>query len=206
MIHFVARLFYCGEKKFKELEAMLSHPPSKLVEFLTTNPKPVSKLPELQVGDSLSYSDRNGVTYVVHTTKDGLRTEEDNTLQDAWFKTKNELLDAEFPDCPFHICLDDSELCMLDEPFTTEVTLTVIDDRACSEFFGFDEDDPRRQTLFSSIEVSQVDGRPITLRQILTRMIQTPSYAEIAQHTNHNFLECFVRDFSPRTYTSCFGS
>lgn len=172
---------------------------SKLVEFLTSRPRPASGLPVCKVGESLSFKTRDGVPYTVHTTKEGVETEVDSTLADAYYETMQQLVDAEFPGCPFAICLEHEALRQLDEPFTAEATISVLDDRAsgAADACGY--------SLPSQIEVSQVGGRPITLRQILIQMSQTPAYAEMAQRTDHNFFEGFEQS-SAAQYTACFGS
>jgi len=116
----------------------------------------------------------------------------DEIDKDFYFETMYELTDKEFPNCPFSISLPTEELIKLDKPFTDQKTIVIRDDRACSPFkyIGFSEGDPRRELFSSYTIVTQRNGQPITLRQVLKKMITTPEYHKMCDAgVNHRFLE-----------------
>ena len=104
------------------------------------------------------------------------------------YDTYFQLIEDEFPNFPFSISLCDKVLLELDLPFTDETSIIIKDGRASCEFFGFTEGDSRKNGLCSYTLITQKNGKPITLRQILIAMSNTPEYTQISPYTEHNFL------------------
>ena len=91
----------------------------------------------------------------------------------------------QFPDSPFEIdCIEN--LKELDEPFTQQTGIIIKDDRAgqlcckplvCPNNYYYDgmEENERNQHI-NYMGISKVDNKPITLRQIVNKMISNPHY------------------------------
>jgi len=79
-----------------------------------------------------------------------------------------ELINLEFPDCPFSICLPEEELLRLDEPFCDSKKVKLIDGNIHSDNFYYSNVPIEIiNRMKKNISVYQIDNTPITLRQIL---------------------------------------
>lgn len=107
-------------------------------------------------------------------------------------------IEKEFPNSPFVISIDDEELVKLDEPFTDEKTIYIMDSR-------FDDMDYYQYDV-AKMKVERIDNKPITLRQILETMIKDKHYHyDMVICDCHTFLEGF-RETSNTVYEAIFGS
>ena len=153
---------------------------SELVTFLKNTPYPYNLA--IPSEDKIrSYGSRtiNGVSVGVYTKHDGDVVIVDNTSEDLWNEKYHELVDLEFPNAPFTICLSNDELLQLDEPFTDKEHIIIKDDRGKStNCYG------------SYLRVQKKGETPITLRQILNAMIQNDDYKLMNEKKEtHCFLE-----------------
>lgn len=137
--------------------------------------------------------------FVRHHTLD----RDDDTFDDDYTELQR-LLQLEFGECPFTICLDREDLLRLDEPLTDQSHVVVHDGRASSPS-GFPMNDPRRERLTTDTVVSAIDNQPITLRRILHTIKNVPEYAEIAGQSDRIFLET-IEQCTPSRFSCYFGS
>ena len=120
-----------------------------------------------------------------------------------------EELDETFPKTPFSIsCVD--YLHELDEVFTEQNTIIIVDDRAKS-WHVWNETFNDVQNIHEYINytvVKKVNEQPITMRQVIQAMIDDKHYwNEVVQRDCHVFLEGFdKRDRSEIEYVAYFGS
>ena len=177
-----------------------------LVDFIKNNPVSDSE-PDLEVGDSLGTRTIDGINYVILTKKDSTIITIDKTEFDRLSDIKHELLEKEFPDIPFSICLPDDELVKLDEPFTDEPVIFIRDRRASEHSYMWHEvPEEIRNKYNSNIKIEKMGGNPITLRQIINEMAITDEYSKMEEAMDdHRFLEGFDRS-TPIQYFASFGS
>jgi len=115
-------------------------------------------------------------------------------------------LDEIFPNCPFTIsCIEDIK--ELDETFTEEKTIIIKDDRASETNYYYSEFNKNQLAQYVDyLVIKQKDDKPITLRQILTEMSNSPHYNdEVVIGDDHRFLEFFEQN-TDIEYTMFFGS
>ena len=120
-----------------------------------------------------------------------------------------ETLDRAFPKTPFSIsCVDD--VFELDEDFTDEQVVIIVDDRAKYwHFWGDMFSDIRNISEYINYTVvRKVDDKPITLRQMIQAMIDDKHYwNEVVMRDSHQFLEGFDRrERSNIEFVCSFGS
>ena len=111
-----------------------------------------------------------------------------------------------FPRAPFSIsCVDD--IAELDETFTDEQVILILDDRCLGYYF--DDINPEERTkYFHYTVVKQNNNQPITLKDVIQALIDDTHYwDEFVMSDPHCFLEMF--DKSKRSniqYTMFWGS
>jgi len=121
------------------------------------------------------------------------------------------LIENEFTGSPFSISLDTDELKKLDEPFTDLDKIYIVDSRINSDTNYYYSSTPvaTMKILQSNnkVIVKKIDGKPITLRQILTTMIKHRHYnKKIVRADFHTFLEGFDPTNDPNVFETSFGS
>ena len=101
------------------------------------------------------------------------------------------LIEAEFPNTPFVISFPVDVLKKLDEPFTNLDRICIVDDRISEFNYYYSGVCPSiLNSLSSDLIVKSVDNKPITLRQILNRMITDKHYNnKVVCGDDHRFLE-----------------
>ena len=113
----------------------------------------------------------------------------------------------QFPNCPFDIaCIEN--LNELDEPFTQQTGIIIKDDRASPNNYYYDgmEENERNQYI-NYMGISKLDNKPITLRQILNKMISNPHYNnDIVKDDPHCILEGFDISTNGIVFSPFFGS
>ena len=117
------------------------------------------------------------LTFLKNTPSPGHQTDISDSSDDFYYKM-NQLIQEEFPDSPFGIALDSQDLLKLDDNFTSEKSIFIKDDRASCPVFGFSDNDPRKNSLTSYTLIKQVEGKPITLRQVLNTIINVQEYKQ----------------------------
>ena len=125
--------------------------------------------------------------------------------EEKYEKLTNDL-DEIFPNCPFNIsCIEDIK--ELDETFTEEKTIIIKDDRASETNYYYSEFNKNQLVQYVDyLVIKQKDNKPITLRQILTEMSNSPHYNdEVVIGDDHRFLEFFEQN-TDIEYTMFFGS
>ncbi len=179
---------------------------SKLIEFLKNSPRPETG-PKLEVGDSLSHSTVNGRIFNTITKVDGTVIKTDDTENQKWFDLRCQLIEDEFSNLPFTVCLDDDELLELDEPFTDEPVIFIRDNRASEHsYMWHDIDELERNRYNSNFRVKRQGDKPITLRQIINEMGRVAEYKLINEAgEEHRFFEGLEKR-SPIQYLAFFGS
>ena len=177
-----------------------------LVEFLKHNPMPEGE-PKTEVGDSYTEYEIDGVPHSIITKVDGTVIKTNIAERTKWSETKHNLLEQEFPNIPFQICLAHTELISLDEPFTDEPVVFVKDDRACKySYYWKLWPELERNRYNTNIKISKKGDNPITLRQIILEMAATDEYQMVADAgDNHIFLE-WLQPRTPIQYAAWFGS
>ena len=112
----------------------------------------------------------------------------------------------EFPDCPFNLdCFNDVN--MLDYKFTDEVFILIYDDRLNYIHSNFENmTEIEKNTLRHYTMIQAKNNEPITLRQILNKMIKESHYSskKIQKLFGHYYLEKF-EPRSCRTWEACWG-
>lgn len=137
---------------------------------------------------------------------------ETNKIQyDEYF----DIVDKEFPSCPFNVSLGYKTLLRLDEPFCEDDPEMIIirDTRVLRDTFGFYKnvkDDEDVADCEMDIYKHQ-DDCPITLRQVIIEMSTSNHYDnEYVIQDDHRFLEAFSfiekDEFDTPVYSPWFGS
>ena len=131
---------------------------------------------------------------------------DDDFDEDADYKLMNEI-NKQFINPPFVIdCIKTIE--ELDEPFTQQTGIIIKDDRASPYNYYYDgmgENERNQYTNYMGI--SKSDNKPITLRQILNKMISNPHYNnDIVKDDPHCILEGFDISTNGIVFTPFFGS
>jgi len=152
---------------------------SKLLSFLRETPEPERF--QTEVGDSRYSTKINGIDYDIYTSKKGVITKKKCS---NYYDTVIKLIKKEFPDSPFHVSLSTNDLLQLDEPFTNENYIIIITKRYQCQ-----------------VLIERLDNTPITLRQILNKLINTTEYNAYTGH----FLQYFEKNNNIQ-YTACFGN
>ena len=163
--------------------------------------------PDIKLGDSYGQHEIDGVQYAVLTNADGTVIKTNITGLAKWDETKYNLIEHEFPNLPFSICLDDDDLIKLDEPFTEEPVIFVKDDRASKTSYSWHlVDELERNQYNSNIKIEKRGDNSITLRQIILEMSNTEEYSKINEiGDDHRFLEGFDQP-TPIQFVASFGS
>ena len=118
----------------------------------------------------------------------------------------NEQLDSIFPNCPFVIsCIDDIN--ELDNPFTNEKNIIIKDNRASDSNYYYSNLSKNELSQYVDyLVITQKNNKPITLRQIITEMSNSPHYNEdIITGDFHCFLDGFDKT-TDIEYPASFGS
>jgi len=133
-------------------------------------------------------------------------TDADEEYDDVAFNKLYLELETQFIDTPFDIaCI--KHLDELDIPFTNLDSIIICDDRICPYNYYYKElpDEIRNQYL-DFLPVSKINNEPITLRQILNKMIKSKHYNdEVVTADDHRFLEK-LHYRSGITFMAEFGS
>ena len=113
---------------------------------------------------------------------------------------------VEFPDCPFNHDFNNSD--KLDTKFTDEVFILIYDDRLTyidSNFYKMTELEKNTSRHYTFVQAK--NNKPITLRQILNRMIKDTHYSsrKIQKLFSHYYLEKFEQR-GCRTWEACWGN
>jgi len=111
----------------------------------------------------------------------------------------HDIIDKEFPDCPFVISLGYETLLTLDEPFCKDDPEMIIirDTRVSSDTFGFYETVKHVEDVADcELEIyKHHDKFPITLRQVITQMSTSNHYDNgYVIQDDHRFLEQFAQE------------
>jgi hypothetical protein len=135
------------------------------------------------------------------------RYNDDNLDNDVCLKFNN-LINIEFPNSPFNICLTFKTLQKLDEPFTSLHTIIIMDGRISdsnSYYSGVYESELIK--LHHELVIESIDNKPITLRQVLTSMITNKHYnMSVIRRDYHRFLKAFRLTDDPHVFSAFFGS
>ena len=127
----------------------------------------------------------------------------------------HEILNNEFPICPFVVSLDYKMLMRLDEPFFEGDPEMVIirDSRVLCDTFGFYEMVKHEKDVAEcDLEIyKHSDDYPITLRQVIAEMSMSSHYDnEYVMQDDHRFLEGLsadgVDEYEIPIYSPWFGS
>jgi hypothetical protein len=114
-------------------------------------------------------------------------------------------IENEFPNCPFSISLDRTDMIRLDEPFTDENKIIIYDNRMDLWEYSLINDDIKKKYRNKLIIRRINDNKPITLRQILEKMSKSKHYNDSFMMCDHHFLEC-ISKCSNVLYEPGFGS
>jgi hypothetical protein len=128
---------------------------------------------------------------------------------DADIDVLDHLLEAEFPNTPFVISFSVDVLKKLDEPFTNLDTIYIIDDRISEFNYYYSGVCPSvLNNLSSELVIQSIDNKPITLRQILNKMIIDKHYNNrVVSRDDHRFLESLdTNDGTNDVFYTFFGS
>lgn len=132
-------------------------------------------------------------------------TEEQQETEEYQYNLSR-LLDEEFPNCSFSICLSNDELFRLDEPMTNKKKIKLIDTNINPFNFYYSQLPLETiQKMKKAIFVNQIDNQPITLRQVLDTMRTHRHFKGFKGGDDHRFLERIFR-VSPDTFELHFGS
>jgi hypothetical protein len=124
--------------------------------------------------------------------------------EDAYDKLLTNI-NMQFIEAPFNItCIND--LSELDIPFTDYDGIIIKDDRASEyNYYYSDLTENERNQYINYLGISKIDNKPMTLRQILNKMILTTHYNnDIVKSDDHSFLVGFEK--KGITYTANFES
>ena len=116
-------------------------------------------------------------------------------------------LNKQFPNSPFDIaCIEN--LNELDKPFTHHTGIIIKDDRASpNNYYYSNLTENERTQYINYLGISQIDNKPITLRQILNKMILSPHYnKDIVKNDFRCILEGFDISNNGIVFTPFFGS
>lgn len=128
---------------------------------------------------------------------------------DADIDVLDHLIEAEFPNTPFVISFPVDVLKKLDESFTNLDKIYIIDDRISQFNYYYSGVCPSvLNNLSSRLVIQSIDNKPITLRQILNRMILDEHYNNVVVcRDDHRFLEFLdTRDETYDVFYTFFGS
>ena len=132
----------------------------------------------------------------------------DDELDNDVYERFNKLIDIEFPNSPFNICLTFNELQKLDQPFTSFDQIIIMDGRITDSnpyYSGVYESELIK--LHHELVIESIDNKPITLRQVLTSMISDTHYnMPVICKDNHRFLEAFEPTNDLHVFNTFFGS
>lgn len=147
----------------------------------------------------------------ISTNIDCTKNEPHKINYDEYF----DVINNEFPECPFNVSLDYASLLRLDEPFDKNDpdVIVIRDMRVIRDTFGF------YQTVKHDPDVSDCemevykhrDDSPITLRQVIGEMSMSDHYDNgYVIQDDHRFLEGFdtlgVDEYDSPVYSPSFGS
>ncbi len=135
------------------------------------------------------------------------RYSDDDELDNDVCLKFNNLINIEFPNSPFNICLTFNRLQKLDQPFTSLHTIIIMDGRISDSnpyYSGVYETELRK--LYHELVIESIDNKPITLRQVLTSMITNKYYnMSVIRRDYHRFLEDFQPTDEPHVFRAFFG-
>jgi hypothetical protein len=136
------------------------------------------------------------------------RYNDDDELDNDVYQKFNDLINIEFPNSPFNICLSFNQLQKLDEPFTSFDRIIIIDGRISDSnpyYSGVYETELSK--LYHELVIESIDNKPITLRQVLTSMSTDKHYnMSVIRRDYHRFLEDFGPTDEPHVFSTFFGS
>jgi hypothetical protein len=136
------------------------------------------------------------------------RYNDDDEIESDVYEELNNLIDIEFPNSPFNICLSFNRLKKLDQPFTSLHKIIIMDGRITdsnSYYSGVYETELIK--LYHETIIVSIDNKPITLRQVLTSMITNEHYnMSVICRDYHRFLEDFEATDEPHVFSAFFGS
>lgn len=131
----------------------------------------------------------------------------DDELDNDVYERFNKLIDIEFPNSPFNICLTFNELQKLDKPFTSFDKIIIMDGRITDSnpyYSGVYESELIK--LHHELVIESIDNKPITLRQVLISMISDTHYnMPVICKDYHRFLEAFEPTDEPHVFSTFFG-
>ena len=128
--------------------------------------------------------------------------------EDIHIDILNNLLLIEFLNSPFSISLGIENLQRLDKPFTNLELIYIVDSRISSlNPYYLDVYPSDLYKIDNNLVIKSIDNRPITLRQILTSMINDKHYNNpVVRRDNHRFLKSFYIDKNPNTFFAVFSA
>jgi hypothetical protein len=135
------------------------------------------------------------------------RYNDDDEIDSDVYEELNNLINIEFPNSPFNICLTFNRLKKLEEPFTSLHKIIIIDGRISDlnpYYSGVYESELIK--LHHELVIESIDNKPITLRQVLTAMITSKHYnMSVILRDSHRFLEAFQPTDEPHVFRAFFG-
>jgi hypothetical protein len=136
------------------------------------------------------------------------RYNDDHEIDSDVYEELNNLINIEFQNSPFNICLSFNKLKNLDKPFTPLHTIIIIDGRITDSnpyYSGVYESELIK--LHHELVIESIDNKPITLRQVLTCMITNDHYnmSNICRD-HHRFLEGFRPTGEPHVFKAYFAA
>jgi hypothetical protein len=129
----------------------------------------------------------------------------DNNFDEKEYDLLCDTINNIFPDSPF-IIDNINNIEELDKTFTEKNGIIIMDGRIDkNNYYYSDLTDNEISEYIDYLGISKIDNQPITLRQVLNKMIASQHYNnEIVKNDDHIFLEGF--DIKGITYTAFFGS
>ena len=128
-----------------------------------------------------------------------------DTDEEEYYENIRNRWETEFPSCPFSISLPSLYLNHLDDPFTNQPVIIILDNRIPTYFYHFwkicSKDFAKYNTGITIVKTYH--NQPITLRRILNTMIKDNHYHKFM--LDHHFLENFTQ-INNNMYHPWFGS
>lgn len=119
-----------------------------------------------------------------------LEGEDDTKYDKKKFDRFYNLVQEEFPNAPFCISFSREVFLKLDEPFTDRKSIQIMDMNISTDNYFYSHlTEEQVNKMKKTIRVKQINGQPITLRQILITMMNHRHFKGIKQLDTHIFLE-----------------